>query len=1091
MLITSAQANQVTTLAVTMFGAAPGAYKEYLDGVYLANGADLVATAAAFGTEPAFGAMYNGTAAENAAKIIANLSIDQITDAALKSVAETYITDQVTAGADLGQLYGFAIDYMQNNTDGNDFSEALAVIDAKVAVANSFTAGYGSEVTNLDVLMNAIAGVTADTDVDAFVFASLTENRDVIFGDSSDNIFVAGLSADGDTLQSGDYINGDAGTDTLSVTLADTPFAIIPETEGVEILRVQSQADGRDEGNNDPKDPASSLNTIDAQKMVGVTQFWNESSRADLKIEDIQTGSNSTTIGIQSTDSGDVDYEVYFDNITKPGDLTEGSQLNIELVDVLGLGQDGEALSNLLTSEPLVINVGDQEVSVDLTDGKFEEFTGGTVQSQYQALADFIEAAFAGYDVTVELGAEKNAVYSQDADTHSQGDIAGQYFPIIVTNNGPEALSANTWIIGAAGETTDVAKTIENVEPGTISALTATNIYLDDAGQGSAMGDFLAGNMSTGASSGSQGIQQFNVTVNRDSWLNTMDTTNNSLEVMNVVNDTENGDFTLNQMSDVRVFDASTMTGSVTLGSVALTDAVVAKYMDLKDDATDSSADNSDPVSYVDVVDTEFSYDFGAGDDTMSMTLSAANLEAAGTTTREDFVLEIDGGAGADSITTEITGGFSVNGLANAKENANLAIEAGAGDDTVTTLGSGDFVINAGSGNDTVYVDNSATKAAWIVNATNADSADLDSNGTPLAGTTDSLLYGAQLTVTLNDPTNALAAVAGTSGYESTVTIGTQNYLGTEANVNQAIKDAINNDAVLSKLLVAQDGPANTLVISSLIDGVFEADDLDFTVAAATLADMSTSNAAALDTAWETLNADSTLDVAQGDLDAAAATVTAQYVGVLDTNGSNIGADSVASSDNTVDLGTGDDVLVLGTGTGSDTDTVVFTGSAIGNNTIVNFALAEDVLDFTSYLTNVTSASGSSESEVAIATTSTVEAAAAIDLTASEVAIVNDFAANGSETWANMTASAIDDALTAGVAGNGDIYGNIDDAATTTTANIVGTTQTSILMVQNDADDGEYKVFEVTETIADNSYAVTLLGTVDFGYEIDATTVVA
>ena len=82
MLISST--NEVTKLAVTMFGAAPGGHKEYLDGVYLDNGADLVATAQALATEPAFGDMYNGTAAENAAKIIANLSLDQISDAALK-----------------------------------------------------------------------------------------------------------------------------------------------------------------------------------------------------------------------------------------------------------------------------------------------------------------------------------------------------------------------------------------------------------------------------------------------------------------------------------------------------------------------------------------------------------------------------------------------------------------------------------------------------------------------------------------------------------------------------------------------------------------------------------------------------------------------------------------------------------------------------------------------------------------------------------------------------------------------------------------------------------------------------------------------
>ena len=97
-------------------------------------------------------------------------------------------------------------------------------------------------------------------------------------------------------------------------------------------------------------------------------------------------------------------------------------------------------------------------------------------------------------------------------------------------------------------------------------------------------------------------------------------------------------------------------------------------------------------------------------------------------------------------------------------------------------------------------------KATWVYNAVNNDVNDLLSQNAASVSAVN-----AQLTVHF-------------MGYEKTVTIA--NSVGSLTNVaindlhiNQAIKAAINLDPVLSKLLVAEDGPARTLVVRSLIDG--------------------------------------------------------------------------------------------------------------------------------------------------------------------------------------------------------------------------------------------------------------------------------
>ena len=96
-----------------------------------------------------------------------------------------------------------------------------------------------------------------------------------------------------------------------------------------------------------------------------------------------------------------------------------------------------------------------------------------------------------------------------------------------------------------------------------------------------------------------------------------------------------------NALVDVRVFDAASFDNGVTVHA-SVTDASVAKYMDRGDTAADPSADNAN-----------FAYSTGAGNDTVNVSVSQANLAASGTVNRS-FSMSVASGDGNDSVTMQL-----------------------------------------------------------------------------------------------------------------------------------------------------------------------------------------------------------------------------------------------------------------------------------------------------------------------------------------------------------------------------------------------------------------------------------------------------
>jgi hypothetical protein len=483
------------------------------------------------------------------------------------------------------------------------------------------------------------------------------------------------------------------------------------------------------------------------------------------------------------------------------------------------------------------------------------------------------------------------------------------------------------------------------------------------------------------------GINEFYTTVygnnTKSSSLSGLHSTNNNLRVVTVTTDAaQTGTFANltignsntnmggflgyeNALKDVQTFDASAFKGDLTLYA-ALTDEVTDKYLNLKDEAPDApGADN-----------LNFEYTGGTGDDDINLTISADNGSASGAATREDFLMNatIDGGDGDDMITLALINANNpfrdddADGLAygidnfsalspsspqsgyanwydNQKLNSNLRIDGGNGNDTIWTPGSGDVIIDGGAGNDTVYADNTGDKAVWAFN--------YEGGGAVSRRDLNNLQSDA------NDSYNLFKASVEVSflGFEGTAAIVDTRGVATDLDINQAIKKAINSDPELSKLLVATDGPANTLVVTSLIDGERVDSDLVVTLVSPSVSAITAGDASQL-SGWYSAPG-LTPAAAKALIDAQVAIFNSNTDGVYNMDfarfgGDLIGSDSDHTSDNTITGDLGNDVLVLGTGSHSN-DTVVYKGFGNGTDTIVNFSDAGvSVTDVNTALVSIT-----------------------------------------------------------------------------------------------------------------------------------------
>lgn len=926
-----------------------------------------------------FGAVAN---ADVAAIVIANLGITGAAAApAINAVKATL--DGAAAGTKGAALVALLDSFAAMTSDAT-YGAYATDFNSKVAAALTF-----SQTANT---VDAAFVTAAPTPVTSF---TLTTGTDALTGSAGDDTFTARILGSSNTFTSGDVVNGGAGDDRINMDMGSSQgFAVTGETTSIETIQIRAQSRSTDSGDNNVSGFARV--DIDGERMVGVNRWDSNNSRADVIVEDVRILdtqiTNDITVGMIQTDPGNVDYGLYFDQHSLRANANSSGTLRLQLLDTRAAAEGG-AVPPLRDSPYNGVSFTYGGETITLADPAGDDGTYNGPFNKAQTYAELLKAIqdYLAADsrtngiVTAALGSTFNA-----NDTKSGVGVTGT--EIVLT--APDVLGKGNWIANAGVPSDSGLHTFQDTAASTSQDLIAVKVILDDVGRGNLSGDLVIGGLSVGTTDNCDGVQRFNVTVERTSDLQNMMSTNSKLKEVVIVNGTTKGDLSVrgydsvvstvagsdvhsgdqlpgmndvgfgsgNQrdaygFNDIRLIDASAMTGKVAFDAL-ISASVLPKYVLLADTQSDPSVDNTSGVGLTNQV-ADFKYSGGANNDTIAvlMDTNAVSSNSHVLVGHEDVSLVISGNAGDDRITFNINDGD--NGIAGAAGSnwyqhqhvlKNLTINGGDGNDTVRTPGAGDVKIDLGAGNDTVYADNTgaqallstmypnAGRAEWVFNTKDqavAANAELDDIASDL--TNDALsLYRATITVTYKGLTASVQL-------PSTTAAGAALYKPTDLFVNQAIKAAINNDAVLSKLIVAEDGPGYSLVVRSLIDGVQAVTDLAVTAAPVTVANLSPSEQAAVISAYAVADAAAlqvVLDAGAAALDDAGTDYSSAFG--REGGATIVGANSTSLSDNKITPGTGDDVIVLGTTTGGATevensnDTVVYAGS-FGKDVVVHF----------------------------------------------------------------------------------------------------------------------------------------------------------
>jgi len=1184
MALTTAQQSAVFKLAVGLFNAAPGGFYNEVAGLVVGTLSPSAAADALINTN-AFQAIIPSNLLTNeqfAAKFVESL-VGSYATQANKDWAVAQIVGQLNGGASTGAAAYWAIDSLsQVPTNDANWGAAAAALNNKMAVAQYFTVTAPNGSHDLAALQGLLIDVTNDAGSVAVAEANatstsinLTTSVETTLGTAGNDLFKAFLANGANTLQSGDTIRGGAGTDTLMADVNDLggENAIAFTSQAVEKVTLRAQHAGTTNNGGD-NNLGSAKVAIDAERAAGVNTWEDNNSRADLIIEDVRIQPNQITkditIVMRETDPGNVDYGVYFDQNSLRNVSSSTSQINLQVMDTRSVDSGTAPLlnspyggfrftsTNTATGVATVVTLQSQAID--------DAQTYAQLRDAFQAAAD---AQFGAGVVNVAIGSNFTVT-----DTTTGHAVTGS--EIVLSTSGAFTFTTPTgsgWIANGVVPANSGLHTNFSTGGSTSTALVTSTIILDDVGRGSTGGDLVVGGLSVGDTSTSKGVQRFEITVEDNSKLQHIGSTNNTLREVSIVNGTTTrladaytttvqnaGNLTVNGnalgvddgaalpgtvgqhntkygFTDVRLIDGSAMTGKLEF-TAAITDASIAKYVNL----VDTGAPAADTVAVT--------YSGGINNDTMKVdideaaTASHSNIHVG----REDFTFTFNGNDGNDSINVSVdrgtddlivtgeTGVLLGNAEAwyiNQKLNANIFVNGGNGADTIRTPGAGDKIIDAGAGDDVVYSDNTgaagaagviltaksggapdlsvaAPRAVWVLNT--ADQSNLTTD-VP-AGTYNIAASDVRNLADLQSSANSMHALykATTTvtykGLTATANIDSTNYITSDLQINQAIKAAINGDAVLSKLLVAQDGPANTLVVTSLIDGLAVKADLGVAITAADATTFTTTDVAALAAAWAAADAGSNVIVAPDllknvavtaatDADTAAeinalfateiAATTGAHAGAgadyyaqfAETgaggsvaNTETTGADSLTTTDNTITGGTGNDVIVLST-TGDATvdaaylsrfdasqlpfsNEVIKYTAAFGNDVIVNFkadtdagvgeySAGYDVLDFTGIGGN---------------------------LNTTGATFTNTAGVVGVGAVSNANGSIMIDDLVTGVGGN--------DSATAIKALFTddATAGTMVYVTVNSANVGS--VYQVVDgTAASGDLTVTLLGTID------------
>ncbi|OSQ45277.1 hypothetical protein [Marivita geojedonensis] len=669
----------------------------------------------------------------------------------------------------------------------------------------------------------------------------------------------------------------------------------------------------------------------------------------------------------------------------------------------------------------------------------------------------------------------------------------------------------------------------------------SVNIELEKVGREGEGGDLIVGSKVVDNSDEGMGIEVFHVSVkgedNKPSNLTQLATTNSYLDAIYVKthedfvdadshasltirggsdgsNDSPDQDNEAFGQSSLNLFDASAFLGDLTLGN----DEDI-------DDLITLIADGGGDVTFFGEVDLEANHSIltGAGNDLIDLNIDGDAVDVIGTSHITNT------GAGDDEVIVSTESGVSQETMFLLD---NLDINTGSGEDLVEINGYMRFEIDAGDDSDFV-----------ILNASSGSNESRDiGDGTGIQDFAPRVLYQAELTVMF----------AGFEETVRVNTTAGNNYVATQLDINAAIAAAIANNPELARLLTVTelDGlqeirvqstveGENEFGISLYQPGVVASAPGEGQVVLSSTSDWQAvargliqtgevDNSIPVDTADETrgvlnniagsLNEDGTVGT-EDALGTGQHTYDFIYDGDFGSNASSSSSDT-SLNHSEVDMGDGsNDLLVLDSNPLS-ASTLQIT-QEFGKVSVVNFFtdvsnpsfvsgsapatlydeegdVGRHALDFTAYLDNMVDPSDNDNAWSTVM--SPVELSgdtggfgidlAADDASANSVSFLSfDETVTDSISFASLTGSQLIAALN-GSAGTTVTGGLVDaDLDAIATANLIGTVQDHIVMVENEQNLGEFKVFYLTSTLGSDGNITAggdfttgqLLGTIDFG----------
>jgi hypothetical protein len=1074
----------------------------------------------------------------------ATVNVDQLVVALAEgaSASDRLVLDNKTTAAD----------YYTNNTAAYDATSAMAAVASVDSTSESVAASKSAtDAGSTAGSYELTAGTDKGTD---FVGTSAA---DTFTADLSQNPFAGGVSntlssadhLDGqggtDTLSAtvvAEFVGATAGYN-IDVQPSTTKIEVI-ELEARDLMGAAGGAVTVDAKNMIDVDKIGS-NFSDADLVI--ENLTTQSSSGSAR------NTESITVVMDHTDNfnsdGDAsDLTVYFDeDYLLAGQTNTTSQANYWMLDEDSLDYTNEPLLNIeRTGVTLTIDGEVVEINMD-TDvanaaDTWDAFAAG-LQAQVEAMVAAGNATLDGVTVSVDTN-------NTDQTYNDAGNLVT--IPAITVTDAQGRDLVPTGFISPADATGafDIYGRFDNVGSSVTNDPVTVNVELEKVGRDGEGGNLVIGGKDQNTNGDSDvdqvdGIEVFNIAVNgtndQPSNLGFVSSTNQSLKTVNIadgatwdgadltIRDAFNGATanTTNAMN-VETVNATGFSGDLAIGT--------ATAMMNVDTFTATGGGKVNVVASIDGTEKgTFNYTTGAAEDTIVIDLDGDAVDTEGTIST-GLTVNSNGGNDSVTLTMDMTADASDGGVSQTTMSIldNLEINTASGEDMVNLDAYGNFDINTGNDSDFVRINSvdengNATTGQWTFG---------QATGAQAFGSR--VLFESTLTLTF-------------AGFEQTVSIETDaagNYVATQLDINAAITKAIADNPELSKLLSVQ-APSDTqgvgnqqLVVNSTVGGL---NDLSVTINQPQVVEATTdivTNEVALSSA--TLSA-----MVQGLIDTTALTsdeleTSTEVVAEMGNNNfggtifnGNVGANAVVGADysafaaggstdattginfSTVNLGNGSNDLVVFHSNAASANTLEITG-VFGKASVVNFhdvspndvvnvtEVGNHAIDFTSILNNQidpsTNVASNQQSVQSIALTlNNTDVALAGSVAGDNTADANsvnmlayDQTSGSSTAFASFTAADLVASLngdaSAPVAAN---FGGIDSttlSAVTSTANLVGSTQKHIVMVQNSQNMGEYKVFSLTSTVNTTTGSTAgqfdtgsaeLLGTLDFGASIN------